>query len=490
MGYPASSDAGYPFRGSDASADTGRPMPTTARLGTRPLSLAAAMPAPSSLTPARAEEHRDRLVALRASLLSFEPDAHQLAELCGMAALHFDPWVRAELLAALPQWRMRSPAEIAEAVAWATHDAEDFVAFRAISLVAALGLASALPHLIMIVGRASERLTREAGKPVGMGHALVLNAITRAAGTDDPVELAKIETALFRGDYDPPTEFAPSRPQARPAATADRRDMVRIPSGTVSFRIPPALERGKPVFDWTDVKEPWVADVEEFWMDRCLVSCAEYDSFTTSDGAKQHIHCHPAEPSGKLHVRNTVLDRRFGPDAPATGVDWFDAYAYAHSRGKRLPSEAEWQRAAQGDDLRAFPWGDAFDSKRAQWVGRVLGFAPPSLTAWRQQLVHMGHDHGAELVCPVTAGPPGPFGTLGMAGNAWEWTATNFYSKSPLEPDVGSRDTLEVVYDWNSYPVIRGGSWSSLPELMSAAFRGRDLLTDRHFENGFRCVAS
>jgi formylglycine-generating enzyme required for sulfatase activity len=77
-----------------------------------------------------------------------------------------------------------------------------------------------------------------------------------------------------------------------------------------------------------------------------------------------------------------------------------------------------------------------------------------------------------------------------MAGNCWEWTATNFYARHPLEPDVGDRDSIDVVYDWRSYPVIRGGSWSSLPELTSAAFRGRDLLTDRHFENGFRCAAS
>jgi iron(II)-dependent oxidoreductase len=457
-----------------------------------PFALLQGLPDPAALDADEAPEHRERLRQLRRALHGSEPSAHQLAEWGGVAALHPDPWVRREVLGGLPQWRAHQPDVIAEAVAWAIHDTDDFVAFLAITLAVELRLAEVLPQLLMIVGRASERLRRQGGKPVGVGHALVLRAITELAGTDDPDELARVERALFAGHLEFPTSFpAPSEPPQGAALAAPRVDMVRVASGCVTFGVPPSLAAPGLTFDWSDVAEPWMEDVETFWLDRFQVTTADYDRFASSDSARSHSYCHPDEPRGKLHVRNTLLDQRFGPDSPATGVDWFDAYAYARAHGKRLPSEGEWQRAAQGDDARAFPWGDMFEPKKAQWVGTVLGVEAPALRSWRELLVHMGHDNDHALTAPVTmSGPASPYGAIGMAGNAWEWTATNFYSRQPVQPQVGDRDALEVIYDWRSYPVIRGGSWSSLPELTSAAFRGRDLLTDRHFENGFRCAAS
>jgi gamma-glutamyl hercynylcysteine S-oxide synthase len=475
--------------GSICWATTISDMPTSKPTPPNPFATVSRMLPASMLRRETAAEHKACLRELGVSLHAYDPTDQELAEFCGMAVLHGDPWVRAQLLSALPRWQTCNPTEVAETVAWGVHDTDDFVAFRAIELASKMRLTNALPHLFMIVGHASERIRRHAGKPVGMGHALVLRAIVAIAGTEDPDELAKIERQLFEGDYDFPTQFPDQRAVPRQSEGADYRDMVRVSGGTVRFQVPPDLRDTKLIFDWADVTDPWANDVEAFWMDRYAVTTAEYDRFAASDEARAHVHCHPAEPPGKLHVRNTLLDDRFSPEAPATGVDWFDAYAYACANHKRLPTEAEWQRAAQGDDLRVFPWGNTFDSKKAQWVGRVLGIESPSLPTWREQLVHMGHDHPGDLVVPVMASAPSPFGVVGMAGNAWEWTATNFYSRTRLEPAVGDRDSLDVVYDWNSYPVIRGGSWSSLPELTSAAFRGRDLLTDRHFENGFRCVA-
>jgi formylglycine-generating enzyme required for sulfatase activity len=467
-------------------------MPPAAKQEVDPFIAIQRLPDPAALDVDGAPEHLERVRRLRPVLHGFEPSAHQLAELCGVAALHPDPWVRREVLAALPQWHAYGSTEIAEAVAWTIHDTDDFVAFTAIALAGDLRLHAVLPHLLMIVGRASERLRRQAGKPVGMGHALVLRAITEVAGTSDPDELAQIERSLFAGDHPFPTTFpAPGESRPGAAGSADRADMVRVAAGRVTFVVPPALAAQGLTFDWSDVAEPWVEEVDTFWIDRFQVTVADYDRFAASPAARSHAYCHPSEPPDKLHVRNTLLDKRFGPDSPATGVDWFDAYAYAHAHGKRLPAEGEWQRAAQADDARAFPWGDAFEPKKAQWVGTVLGTEAPALRSWREQLVHMGHDNDRALTAPVDkSGSASPYGVVGMAGNAWEWTATNFYSRLPLEPEVGDRDALEVVYDWRSYPVIRGGSWSSLPELTSAAFRGRDLLTDRHFENGFRCAAS
>jgi formylglycine-generating enzyme required for sulfatase activity len=175
-------------------------------------------------------------------------------------------------------------------------------------------------------------------------------------------------------------------------------------------------------------------------------------------------------------------------------VDWFDAVAYAKFVGKRLPTEAEWQRAAQGDVDRAFPWGNEFTDHCAQWIGRVLGERITDVHTWReallsQHLLPMNGETGTTLTAAVDQRSGiSPFGVRGLSGNAWEWTASNFFSRGMTSPDVGERDLLDIVYDWRSYPVIRGGSWSSLPELTSVAFRGRDLITDRHCENGFRCA--
>lgn len=99
------------------------------------------------------------------------------------------------------------------------------------------------------------------------------------------------------------------------------------------------------MFDWDD--PVGIRSCGDFWMDVTPVSNAEYDSFVWSEDARLHTYCHPAEPASKLHIRNTVLDTRSDPDHPVTGVDWFDAYAYARSQGKRLPNETEWQRAAE-----------------------------------------------------------------------------------------------------------------------------------------------
>lgn len=414
-----------------------------------------------------------------------------MGELCGVAAMHPDPWVRRTVLGRLSQFVEVNEDEVSAAVTWLTHDPEDFVAFEAIRLAGDLRVQGALRDLLLLVGSASDRLRTQAGKPVGIGHAMVLNAIVRIVGTDDTEVLGDIESRLFDGTHEFPTSFVEPSPPPPSVAHPQHDDsgMLFIPEGKVRFAVPPGLAALSRVFDWSDVQEPWSTAVAGFWIDAHQVTVAEYDEFAATEAARSHALCHPSEPPGKLHVRNTLLDLRFQTRHPATGVDWFEAYAFAAWSGKRLPTEGEWQRAAQGDDDRVFPWGDAFDPSQVRCHSDVLGGSPSSITAWRSRLLELNEDLSATLTVPVDdAGNVSPFGVCGMAGNAWEWTASSFFSRNALEPDVGKRDALDVVYDWRSYPVIRGGTWSSLPELTSVAFRGRDLLTDRHFENGFRCV--
>src|SRR5690606_11105937 len=92
---------------------------------------------------------------------------------------------------------------------------------------------------------------------------------------------------------------------------------------------------------------------------------------------------------------------------PAVAMRWEDADAYCRWRGKRLPTEAEWERAASGPDDTRYPWGDAADDPCERAVVRVRA----------------GRGCGTGVTWPVGSRPPGPWGLYDMAGNVWEWVA-------------------------------------------------------------------
>ncbi|MFJ9697471.1 formylglycine-generating enzyme family protein [Kitasatospora sp. NPDC101183] len=418
------------------------------------------------------------------SAVSEAPGA-EISGIAAAAAMHEMPWVRQALMGALVQ-RAPQNADVRDAVTWLTHDYEDFVAFDALALAGRLRLTEALPELFLIVGRASRRLSHEAGKPVGIGHAVALRAISAIVGSSDPSTLVTVEGELFPDGYDASTYPALEPREARTAGTHGHHDMVRIPGGSVVGGPPSSFDARELVFDWDDPVGP--RSCEGFMIDVLPVSNAEYDAFAASPEADRHVYCHPAEQPNKIHLRNTLLDTRTGPDHPVTGVDWFDAYAYARSRGKRLPNETEWQFAAQGGDGRAYPWGDTFESDRTHGALFRPGPGWSGVEAWRRHLLEL-----VDTQVPVTTvarGIPGgdsPFGVRDMSGNVWEWTASS--SDGPaFSPVDGGRDAIDVIYDQRSYAVIKGGTWTSLPEQLSVAFRGRDLALDRHFEIGFRCA--
>lgn len=261
--------------------------------------------------------------------------------------------------------------------------------------------------------------------------------------------------------------------------------MVYIPAGTVSIGIGNKYFNNK-FFNW-DMKhnhQERKVEVGGFWIDKYPVTNKEYDFFSIEEQAKHHHYCHPHEREGTLHIRNTFFNENFLDSYPVTGVSWFDAYAYANRFGKRLPFEEEWQRAAQGDDERTFPWGNTFNDNQAFTIGSTIS----STSEWLQLLCKI-YDNNTPVMTSIHENRNlSPFGIVGLSGNNWEWTLSNTHSMHMCSPILCDRSPIELLINKTNFAIIKGGCWNSLPEMTSCYFRGNDFIFDRHFEIGFRCV--
>jgi iron(II)-dependent oxidoreductase len=204
--------------------------------------------------------------------------------------------------------------------------------------------------------------------------------------------------------------------------------------------------------------------LDAYYIDVNEVTVAEYAAFLnavkrTEDAAG---HAYLGAPKYSLLTRTDGAWRPLkGKDSfPMANVTWYGARDYAEWAGKRLPTEAEWERAARGTDARKFPWGDEPDESRLRFGQDNLG--------------------------PVGAYPQGasPVGCLDMAGSVWEWTSSVF---KPYPYDAA--DGRESG-SGEERRVARGGSWTGEPHIMTTTYRFRPEPGFAHRYLGFRCAKS
>ena len=197
--------------------------------------------------------------------------------------------------------------------------------------------------------------------------------------------------------------------------------------------------------------------VDTFAIDQVEVTNERYMAFVAATG-----HRSPPNPYGT----GVLVSAKGIEQLPVVQVTWYDAKAYCAWAKKRLPTEAEWEKAARGTDGRMFPWGNEHPSPiRAnfdrEWVDDKTLYAVGSLS-----------------------GGDSPYGIKDMSGNAREWVqdwyAPDYYAnapdKNPQGPDKG------IVR------VIRGGSWHSPQSDITATARGRGGFALQTHGTGFRCV--
>jgi formylglycine-generating enzyme required for sulfatase activity len=223
--------------------------------------------------------------------------------------------------------------------------------------------------------------------------------------------------------------------------------MVYVPPGP----FPMGSEDGEP--DERPVHEVWL---DGYYIDKYEVTWGQWkrSGLPYSEEVGSHFRIPSAPDWG-------ILD-----DHPIASTSWEDARAYVEWAGKRLPTEAQWEKAARGTDGRKYPWGSE----------------PPTY----ERAVWKGHPITGESTAPVDCCDSGasPYGVYNMAGNVYEWCedvyASEYYERSPKKNPVNRED--------GRYRVLRGGAFVLEVEDLRSALRYRLLEVDRTGYLGFRAV--
>ncbi len=246
----------------------------------------------------------------------------------------------------------------------------------------------------------------------------------------------------------PPTPTAVASPKATTAAETTTQPiaesaMIAVPAGEFTMGSDDGDDDERPAHS---------VQLEAFEIDRTEVTNEQYQQFADETG-----YLTDAEKAGESYTwRNYAKDK---PQHAVVMVTWNDAVAYCQWLGKRLPTEAEWEKAARGTEGLAYPWGNEWADDRAN----------TEESGYRGTTIVGSFPQGAS-----------PYGLMDMSGNVAEWTS-DWYKAYP-----GS--TFASPYFGEKYRVIRGGGWFSEAHLVRTTERSASSEDLRNDDVGFRCV--
>jgi gamma-glutamyl hercynylcysteine S-oxide synthase len=280
--------------------------------------------------------------------------------------------------------------------------------------------------------------------------------------------------------------YAPiRRDAARSASSAvesGRGDMARFSGGLVQI----GTDDRSAAYD--NERPQHTVRVEPFWIDVFPVTNGEFAEFVDA-AAYQHrewwskagwrwlqesrVECPKYWARSGSGWITRSMDHRgpLIPSHPVSHVCYYEADAYARSKGKRLPTEIEWEAAASWDPVRqrtrVYPWGD--EPASSTWANLdQLTFGTAPVGSYAQNV--------------------SPIGCYGMIGDLWEWTSSDFGAYPGFEsfpyPEYSQ------AFFGNEYKVLRGGSWATRPGAIRNTFRNWDYPVRRQIFSGFRCAAN
>jgi formylglycine-generating enzyme required for sulfatase activity len=283
----------------------------------------------------------------------------------------------------------------------------------------------------------------------------------------EPIAVAPVTPPVSTPDC-----IADSPKVTRQRSSASPEGMVYVPGGV--FTMGSSTDTGH-----ADEGPVHGVCLSGFYMDKYEITNAQFEKFVEATGyvTDAEKNASPEDVHTWRHPYGPDSDAQDMPNHPVVCVNWNDANAYAKWAGKRLPTEAEWEKASRGTDGRIYPWGNL------TLMGASANIADKSAgLRWSDNSV----DDNYKMAAVVGSFPDGKsvYGVEDIAGNVWEWCydwwGKNYYAASPSQNPIGP--------EIGEFRVIRGGSWFYTADGARSAQRMyfRPLGTSNAI--GFRCV--